>query len=633
MKLAAFFSSEENGHRHIVEKMCKAQCVTDDHTYQIYTLECGAIGCINTSDRYSAVPHLYMPASGNILAISGVPLRMQGGLTQMFRAISEMDCQTAANALAKFDGAFAALFWDNEQKLVAIVNDFSGNQPLYQLATGQSLALATDLKGLAASGLSALEIDPVGWGSFLSLGYFVGKHSSLKQVEILEPGSITRFNPRNGARTVQKYWQWREPRPHLKLSQIDTGELVDQLEEHAKACLAHTPHGTLLLSGGFDSRLLLCVLRRAGISAEILIHDHPDENRNADGEYARRIANRFGLTPSTISSPDSFFISDGFIDYLVMNEITTPSLNLFIAQLLSRFTGRPDGEPQDPGGSRTRPAAIQSVWEGVGPGNTLYPCIQTEGGFDNYFKFIMPARDSIAWRAARLVFAPSLVDEMYHGLTAVLAQERARYADDEFGVRNFIMESRVRNRAAANPLKVYANCVLPFTPGLSRDFVNSVNTIPYSLKINLDLYLKLFREQFPEALSVPWCSGGVLIGPEGKINRIHRIYMAADKKGYIETIKRFPLIEGIARQIGRQPRKQHDHPLVGAITARAELGHPDLNGQGIQSLGQGRRSRSIDAYARSLLFYWQVWRWLMEGQVSTLRAAAAKAREEMQVVE
>lgn len=603
MKLAVYLTNNGKGAGEIVEKMCRAQRLKENHSYQIINLEYGAIGYVKTSDQFSAVPHVLQSSNGNLLAISGVPHDMNGSLKQTLLSIVEQDYQHASRSLSDLDGAFAAVFWDNAHRKLVIVTDFLGNQPLYKVADNQSILLATDIRGITASGLVDMEIDPCGWGSFLSLGYFIANHTSLKKVRMMEPGSITIFDPVNKAISVQDYWNWSEPKRDLKLKDVDTGLLVDHMDRHVKACLEHNQQGTLLLSGGFDSRFILCVLRHAGIEPKIAICEHPDEDNNADGRYARQVAELFKLEAEIINPAKDFYFSDGYVDYMVMNEVTSPSLNLFIAQLAANF--KPD---------------MQAIWEGVGPGNSLYPCIQTPGGFDNYFQFIFPKRDGITWQAAARIFAPALVEQMYGGVKECLGNEKIKYPDDEYGVRHFIMLSRVRNRASANPLKVYANAVLPFTPGLTKGFLDEVISIPFHLKYNLDVYLKIFREQFREAMKVPWCSGGILINSNGKVNTIHKIYDYAEKLGLIESIKKHPMLESMARKFGKQPKISKENSLVNQTLALVDPGHPDLNGDGVRGLING----SIDAdpinrSARAQLFYWQVWRWIMNGQLTMPR--------------
>jgi hypothetical protein len=603
LKLAAYFNRCGIGCREVVEKMCRSQRLCSSHSYRVFDLNNGAMGYIQTSDQLSSIPHFHQSPQGNILAISGVPLDMQHSLRQTLPSIASQDYQKAAKSLSALDGAFAAAFWDGVHHKFVVVTDFLGSQPLYRFTDKESVLWATDLKGITSSGLLDLEIDPTGWGAFLSLGYFFGNRTALRKVETVEPGSITIYDPAKRTTSIQSYWKWADPKPDIKLEDVDTGRLVDQLDQHVKASLEHNPQGTLLLSGGFDSRLLLCVLQRAKIEPKIAIFDHPDEGDNADGRYALQIARQFKLGAEVIKPEESFYSSEDYVNYLIMNEVTTPSLSLFIARLAAHF------KPE-----------MQAIWEGVGPGNSLYPCTQTAGGFENYFQFTFPKRDSIIWRAAARVFAPSLVEQMYQGVKEGLGQEGTKYPNDEYGVRYFIMLSRVRNRAAANPFKVYANTVLPFTPGLSKDFLNDVISIPFHLKYNLAVYLKIFKNHFPEAMKIPWCSGGILIKPNGKMNPVHRLYTYVTQLGLLESIKKYPLAESLARRLGKQPQIGKENSLVCQTIALVNPGHSDLNADGIRRLqSELAASDSLTRSARALLFYWQVWRWIMNGQLTMPR--------------
>lgn len=603
MKLAVYFNRDGTGCREVVEKMCRAQSLYSSHSYQVFDLKKGAMGYVRTSDQFSSIPHFHQSPEGNILALSGVPLDMRSSLMRTLLSITSQDYQKAAKSLSGLDGAFAAVFWDNVHHKLVIVTDFLGSQPLYKFTNNQSVLWATDLKGITSSGLLNLEIDPIGWGAFLSLGYYVSNRTALRKVEIAEPGSITIYDPAEGAASTQNYWLWDEPKRDIKLEGVDTGRLIDQLDQHVKASLEHNQQGALLLSGGFDSRLVLCVLRRAGIEPKIAICEHPDEGDNADGRYALQVAQQFKLGAELMRPEESFYSSDDYVNYLIMNEVTTPSLNLFIARLAAYL------KPE-----------IQAIWEGVGPGNSLYPCTQTPGGFENYFRFTFPERDSIIWRAAARVFAPTLVEQMYEGVKECLVQEGKKYPNNEYGVRYFIMLSRVRNRAAANPFKVYANTVLPLTPGLSKDFLNNVIGIPFHLKYNLAVYLKIFREHFPEAMKVPWCSGGMLIKPDGKINPIYRLYVYMTQLGLLESIKKYPLAEAVARKLGKQPRISKGNSLVRQTITLVNPGHSDLNADGVRMLqSEFSAFDPVTRNASALLFYWQIWRWIMDGRLTMPR--------------
>ena len=140
------------------------------------------------------------------------------------------------------------------------------------------------------------------------------------------------------------------------------------------------------------------------------------------------------------------------------------------------------------------------------------------------------------------------------------------------------------------------------------------------MKHNYAIYFKIFRDHFPEAMKVPWCSMGLLIKPNGKINPIHKLYMYITKLGLLESIKKYPLAESVARKLGKQPPIGKENSLVRQTIALVNPGHSDLNADGIRMLqSEFSASDPVIRSARALLFYWQIWRWIMDGQLTMPR--------------
>jgi hypothetical protein len=60
--------------------------------------------------------------------------------------------------------------------------------------------------------------------------------------------------------------------------------------------------------------------------------------------------------------------------------------------------------------------------------------------------------------------------------------------------------------------------------------------------------------------------------------------------------------------------------LVDAVLARIDLGHPELNTDGVRRLQDSvPQADSAEAEGRHWLFYWQVWRWMMQGDLPQVR--------------
>jgi hypothetical protein len=328
-----------------------------------------------------------------------------------------------------------------------------------------------------------------------------------------------------------------------------------------------------------------------------LILRRQDEHLDADGQFATRIAKRLQIEYELITPQKSHYSSAAYLDYLIMNEVATPSLYLFIAEVAAYI--RPD---------------MQAVWEGVFPGYTLTAPGQPPGGFAAYLRQACKGWDSRIWQAAAHVFARPLVEQMYEAFRQSLDTEKARYPDDGFGISQFIIRTRTRNRTGPNPLQVYANRVLPFTPGLTKEFWDLVAVIPFEAKADFQLYLDLYQRHFPAARAVPYNSGGKLV--KGRrfdpSYYVHR-YVAG-------ALYRLSLRYQLRRLGLRGQWTEWWHPstLVPRVLALVDADHPDLNAPAARMLQRGTRGR-MPGPVRALLFYWQTWRWIMEGRLSIQR--------------
>jgi glutamine amidotransferase-like protein/asparagine synthase len=587
MKVAVCFTPDRLKNLATVERMAQAQSLYESQTYQLFEVRHGALAHITASERFSAVPLFRQGPQGNLLIISGVPIDMHGPIEQTLRTVSAGDYHEATRALPALDGAFAGVFWDNQHQKLVVVTDFLGMQPLYCIRRGGLFLLATELKGLGASGLVGLDLDPAGWGAFLSLGHFIGAHTSVMAVRRVEPGSILVYDPFDDSLVTTSYWHWPAPKAGPNLDEWDTGPLVDVLRQNIHCYTDHNPRGTLLLSGGFDSRLILALLNQSHICPRTLTVRHRRDRLDADVRFAVRIAKRLHADHELVTPPRSHYSSAAYLDYLIMNEVATPSLGLSIAQVSAYI--KPD---------------MQAVWEGVFPGYTLVPPHQPSGGFEAYLRRECLWWDSHKWQAAARVFAQPLVEQMYEAFLQCLDTEKARYPDDGFGVSEFIIRNRARNRTAPNPLQVYANHVLPFTPGLTKEFWGLVGGIPFEAKADFKLYLSIYQRHFPAAGAVPYCSGTKLVKGVG-----------FDPSYYVHRYMASPF-----RRLGLRYQWWHPSALVAHAIALVDEDHPDLNAPAVQLLKRDADSRDrLTKSARDLLFYWQTWRWIMEGNLSIKR--------------
>jgi hypothetical protein len=585
MKVAASFTGGRRDDVAAVRAMLAAQDADGAGVAEAREVKGGALGWLHTSDRFAPFPLVRRGGRGNLLIVSGTPVHCRGSLTALLNRVVEHDLEAATRLLAELDGGFAAIFWDAEQRKLALVTDYIGMQPLFVAQPGGALLAATEQKGVLAGGLADAAPDAAGWGAFFSFGHYLGRHTSVAGVKWAEPGAITVYDPATGRCTARRHWEWPKPAPVRTLGEADTDAIYAALVESVEGYREYRQDGVLLMSGGFDSRLVLCLTKEAGLSPKALIVRHQEEHDDADGRYAVAAVRRLGVEYEVHTPSSDFYASDAYRRYLQLSELGNPSLGLFIARVAGAV----------------RPAH-RAIWEGLAPNAMQRSDRNPEhGGFDAYLPRAYKARTSTAWQAVSRVFAPEWVDEMYGRFQDALREEVARYPDDEFGVFEFSVRNRTRNRLGTNPFKVFGNDALAFTPGVTRTFYERVYELSGRVRGLTALRLKLFRERFPEALTVPFCSGGKLLSTAPGLGvgvRWARVRGEALKHWYVRRS---------LEQLGLYRPFDFDLETVQReLLADVDPGDPRLNGAAVRALLRGTPATPLDEMARERLFYWHV---------------------------
>ena len=586
MKLAACFSEGRHDDERIVELMLAAQDVDGGATREVVAVAGGAIGWLRTTDRFAPFPMARRGARGNLLLVSGAPVLIGGALPALLERAVELEFPEATEALTRLDGGFAALFWDVGRRRLAAVTDFLGMQPLFEARERGALLLATEQKGICASGLVDDTPDAAGWGAFFSFGHYIGRRTSLQQVRWAEAGAVTVYDPRpGGGADARRYWRWPEPAPARTVEEADVAGIYRALADSVAGYRQYGQDGVVLMSGGFDSRIVLCLLREAGLRPRTLVVRHEEELDDADGRFAVAAARQLGSEPEVCRPPADFYASDAYRRYLQLSELANPSIGLFIARVSAYV--RPDHG---------------AVWEGLAPNAMQRSDRNPEhGGFAGYLARACQSPESRAWQGVRRVFAPDWVREMRERFDELLREEVARYPDDEYGVFEFSVRNRTRNRLGTNPFKVFGTDALPFTPGITRDFYNRVYALSGRVRGLTALRFRLLREHFPEALAVPFCSGAKLVAATPAQH--HRLRIARARGRVLKNwyarraLERLGVVRTFSFDVGTVKRD---------LLASVDLDDPRLDADAARALAGGGITDPVGTVASERLFYWHV---------------------------
>lgn len=484
----------------------------------------------------------------------------------------------AIQALKTADGFFAAVGYIPEQDKLFVMTDFMGFMSIFVYQAIGELVISTSTTGMTK------EPDLAGWGAFLSMGHTIGKQSLAQGVQRLRPGVVQILDVSGKILVSDRYYQLSEGR-----HSISTEEVADCLYANARAYISVIDEMSILLSGGFDSRLILCVLKNIGIGCDAVIVSHRDEYANNDGYLARRIAKKFGMKATYYEPPRDFFSTNDYLNWVQMTDCCAPSLYLFITQVAGYV-------PQC------------GVWEGLNPGYALVegPHVPKVANYDSYFAQECSGIDDPPWIAAKKLFDKRLLSEMWRGFHDDVRTELGKYPETHHGIWRSVVVNRMLHRTVQTPLKAYSNKSVPLLLGASQKFWALASAIPIEQRRNHSFYKSLFLNEFPEGTKIPFQSGNTLTKAGGwSLEKGIRDILGKGHQWFQNRPRK-------ARLLGLNPTRFEpssflDHPAL------FEPEDKDLLNWG--SIYKHKANDSLNDADRALLFYWKVWRWVQEGNL------------------
>lgn len=513
-------------------------------------------------------PGLMRLDNGDIIAWSGLPLAPK----QQVKLKAAADLPVIARAL---DGVWSAIGWSAAEGKLYLTLDFLGLQPLYVGDADGSWIAANETKVFPYSP------DAAGWGGFVIFGQPIGRASLTSHAERLRPAAVLTVTPGTPVRVeTGRYWEM----PDEGSREPSTADIVSVLEANTAAYHSVADESVLLLSGGFDSRLVLGLLHRLKASRRALILSHYDEDADLDGRLAALVARKTD-TPVEYDHPDrAFFSSRDYLDYIHAIDGGTPNLYMFIAQLSAALDNR------------------VAVWDGLIPPLALRAPLQTGDGALAPFRH---ERFLTGGQPIR-IFKPQVLKHFRDAFQAELERTKSLYPDSPHGRWQWVVENRMRNRTGVNPTKVYVNRVTPLLVGASRPLWELAGTIPFQRRRDYQYYVDVFRTLSPTLSSVPFSSGGDLHRADTPW-LIYKGY-ALQQQGWRALARRPRLARmiGIAHDASFAPSRFMEHPAL--YNEEDDMLDMDVV----------RRMETDDALRASngkLLFHWRTTRWVHENRL------------------
>lgn len=193
--------------------------------------------------------------------------------------------------LQRFNGMFAFAIWDESAQSLFCARDPIGIKPFYYTHTAERFCFASESQALARSQGASLDTKAVAC-YFLSM--YVPRHLSIfSGVRKLLPGHSLRVSRDRGF-SVKAYWRMPEAGQHQSTPGDAAQELTELLDKAVRAQLRSDVPVGALLSGGFDSGMIVASAARTGMSLHTYSVGFDDGVQASELPVARDMATRYG---------------------------------------------------------------------------------------------------------------------------------------------------------------------------------------------------------------------------------------------------------------------------------------------------------------------------------------------------
>jgi asparagine synthase (glutamine-hydrolysing) len=221
--------------------------------------------------------------TGEVIGETGQP-------TSEARRILELtDRVDWPGALAGVDGSFAAVVYDGHNRIVHLITNRYGHEPLYWTRHQGRLYWASEAKAMLGIPEFDPRIDSLSAESFLQTGMLLGDRTWFEGVSLVPPGSVLSFDLNRQEIRIRRYWHWNDI--PARATSLPIRHAARELGDHFLASVRRrAPESDrvgLMLSGGLDSRAILGAISASGRRVPVVTYGQADA---PDVQFARRAA-------------------------------------------------------------------------------------------------------------------------------------------------------------------------------------------------------------------------------------------------------------------------------------------------------------------------------------------------------
>lgn len=505
---------------------------------------CAAV--FTPSDSRTRTGFLWTPDGKLGVALDGyllteAPGGPTGELPQILQMIERGGLTEALGAIVS--GSFNLLELDLARGVFAIANDRFASIPFYYALVEDGCLASTNPTLLSGSGLVSRDIDPTAWAELMHIGYTIGDRYFLKDIRVLPPASILRWERRARRCAVST----TDLSPFVRLPEATAPDLSAVAAAVGAACRRLAGRGgrtAQLQSGGMDSRLILAAWPEEQ-PLPCYTYGHPGL---AEVSVARALAGARGAAFTHVSLEDGDAVADALEEmYLLNGPSIWPDRYLTARTLRDHgFDHVADGFLGDAflgGLHHSSLGSLARMRRGYA-GRAFFRARIGDVGLDLLAEALFA---NIADPGAEAFLGEYLDKDVARRLTGeranilhdiVMELKRLRPANDSLAllVRNF----KISNRSLHMILQQGAMCrqFLQVYYPLSNDvpLLDMLLRIPLHMTAHHRLYIELYRRHFPDYANVPYAAS---LLPLKRSSLAHRCSEALLVRG-----RRVPFVTG-----------------------------------------------------------------------------------------
>ena len=426
----------------------------------------------------------------------------------------------------------------------------SGVSPIYHLEHDGAVYFASRIDPLVQSLPRRLTVDWRAWASIFYLRYPIGERTPFLEVRRLRPFSTLEWDDAaDRPRTVNHRWPWAEIEPRL-----DLREGSDAAVEAMRAAIAPLAAGPAIctLSGGWDSRLLLCVLAERGHEIQALTVN-PDNGHAREETLAAEVARAVGVRHSTVEGDCGEFWDETReralrVDY----QLAAPPWAMPLAAALRGQRG-----------AATDGLALDTLAQA---GHTYYSesMIHPDGSVSVAQELWTKLLGQVMRHATRRVLGPRIDDELKSLARRQFMAEANRFRGHPTEVVLTFYATRTVRGISLTPNAIFGAELTTVTPGTDHRVAAALLEIRPSEKFDARIYEALFARVNPSAWRLP--STHDRSSPAAE-TRARRGLSPAAVEGYRHVLAGGPL----ARALSAEVRQHLDNGTLEAGLAEPVL--------------------------------------------------------------